>query len=109
MANKAYENLTMKAGVSIRKHKTKDNLQISFEFKGKIDHSDGGSPSEADYWRGNNYYDNTVKRSLYIDDILYTFSNKYLIMSEIEDLEEVKKLELKKEKEGEGTDYEVVN
>jgi len=35
MANKTYENLTMKAGISIRKHKTKDNLQISFEYKGK--------------------------------------------------------------------------
>jgi len=80
--------------------------KTGFELKGKIDHSDGGKISDRDYWRGYSYYDNTVKRSLYIDDVLYTFSNKYLKMNELDDLDLVKKLELEKES---GSDYEVVN
>ena len=80
-----------------------------FELKGKIDHSDKGRPSNRDYWRGYSYYDNTVKRTLYIDDVLYTFSNRYLKMNKLEDLELVKKLELKKLKSGEDDDFEVVN
>jgi len=83
--------------------------KTGFELKGKIDHSDGGKVSQQDYWRGYNYYDNTVKRSLYIDDVLYTFSNQYLKMNKIEDLELVKNLELKKEKSGSGDDFEVIN
>ena len=83
--------------------------KTGFELKGKIDHSDGGIISNRDYWRGYNYYDNTVKRSLYIDDVLYTFSNKYLKMNELDDLNLVKKLELKKEKSGAGDDFEIVN
>lgn len=78
-----------------------------FELKGKIDHSDGGKPSNSDYWRGYNYYDNTVKRCLYIDDVLYTFSNEYLKMNKLSDLELVKKLELKKKKSGD--DFEIIN
>lgn len=80
-----------------------------FELKGKIDHSDGGKPSESDYWQGYSYYDNTVKRSLYIDDILYTFSNQYLKMNKIEDLTQVKKLELKKEQSDSSDDFNIIN
>jgi len=78
------------------------------ELKGKIDHSDGGKPSESDWWGGYSYYDNTVKRSLYIDDVLYTFSNNYLKMNKISDLDLVKNLELKKNKSGED-DFEIIN
>ena len=80
-----------------------------FKLKGKIDHSDGGRASDRDYWRGYQYYDNTVKRGLYIDDVLYTFSNKYLKMNKLDDLELVKKLELKKSRGEAGDDFEVVN
>ena len=79
------------------------------ELKGKIDHSDGGKNSDNDYWRGYNYYDNTVKRSLYIDDVLYTFSNQYLKMNQISDLELVEKLELKKNRSGDDDDFEIIN
>lgn len=78
-----------------------------FDLRGKIDHSDG-SEGEGSDWYGYYYYDNTVKRSLYIDDILYTFSDKYLKMNELEDLSLVKELELKKEKFRRGSDFEVV-
>ncbi len=83
--------------------------KTGFELKGKIDHSDGGRSANRDYWRGYSYYDNTVKRSLYIDDVLYTFSNKYLKMNNLDDLDLVKKLELKKDKSELGDDFEVVN
>lgn len=78
-----------------------------FELKGRIDHSDGGQVSQRDYWRGINYYDNTVRRSLYLEDVLYTFSNNYLMMNELDELEMVKKLPLLVE--GGGEDFEVVN
>lgn len=65
-----------------------------FVLKGKIDHSEGGNFSESDYWRGFSYYDNTVKRSLYINDNLYTFSNKFLKVNSLSDLSPVKSLTL---------------
>lgn len=80
------------------------------EFKGKIDHSDKGRPSPRDYWRGYSYYDNSVKRCLYIDDVLYSFSNNYLSMNDLDnDLDEINKLKLEKKKSGEDDDFEIVN
>lgn len=63
-----------------------------FELKGQVDHSDGGRVSGVDPFNGYEYYDNTVKRSLYIDDNLYTFSNQYLKINKISDLQSVKLL-----------------
>lgn len=63
-----------------------------FVLKGKIDHSDGGIFSNSDYWGGYNYYDNTVKRSLYIDNNFFTFSNKFLKINSLSDLSAIKKL-----------------
>jgi inhibitor of cysteine peptidase len=80
--------------------------KTGFKLKGKIDHSDGGQPGVLDYWGGYNYYSNTVKRSLYISDTLYTFSDQYLQANKLANLEQVLKLELKKEKD---SDYEVIN
>lgn len=53
------------------------------KLRGRIDHSDGGNYINKDYWDGFNYYDNSVKRSLYIDNSLYTFSNKFLKINDI--------------------------
>ncbi len=39
-------------------------------------------------------YDYEIKRALYIDDILYTISNKKIKMNSLEDLEEVNQLEI---------------
>ena len=80
-----------------------------FELKGRVDHSDGGKSADRDYWMGYDYYDNTVKRSLYLDNVLYTFSNNYLKMNQLDDLSEVKNLELKKLRSGEEDDFEIVN
>ncbi len=104
LGGRSYGKLTFSGAAVFKVDK-----ETGFELKGKIDHSDGGRPADRDYWRGYSYYDNTVKRSLYIDDVLYTFSNKYLKMNELDDLDLVKKLELKKEKSGTGDDFEIVN
>jgi len=66
----------------------------SLQLKSQIDHSDGGRYTQSDYWDGYGYYDNTVKRSLYIDDQLYTFSNKFLKVNNLADFKETKSLEL---------------
>lgn len=81
----------------------------SIELKGKIDHSDNGKPAGEDYWGGYNYYDNTVKRCLYINDMLYTFSNYYLKMNKLENLDTVNSLPLEKVESNVGVDYRVVN
>jgi uncharacterized secreted protein with C-terminal beta-propeller domain len=80
-----------------------------FELKGKIDHSDGGKIANRDCWWGYCYYENNVLRNLYMDDVLYSFSNKYLKMNKIDDLELVKELELKKVRSGEEDDFEIIN
>lgn len=80
-----------------------------FELKGKIDHSDSGKQSAEDYWGGYQYYDNTVKRSLYINDTLYTFSNNYLKANNLNDLSLIKNLPLIKEKSGPDNDFDVIN
>jgi len=82
--------------------------KTGFELKGKIDHSDGGKVGIQDCWWGYCYYDNNVLRSLYIGDNLYTYSNKYLKANSLDDLKELKNLELKKEKKG-GDDFIIVN
>lgn len=63
-----------------------------FNLRGRIDHSEGGHFTQEDYWHGFYYYDNTVKRSLYIGDALYTFSNKFLKINNLSDLSTVKNL-----------------
>jgi uncharacterized secreted protein with C-terminal beta-propeller domain len=83
--------------------------KTGFELKGRIDHSDGGKAGAREDWYGYDYYDNTVKRSLYINDILYTFSSKYLKANKIADLEVVKNLPLNKEQGDGGDDFEIVN
>jgi len=69
-----------------------DTANNKFTLKGRIDHSEGGNFSEPDYWGGYDYYNNTVKRSLYINDNLYTFSNKFLKINSLSDLSPVKSL-----------------
>ena len=62
-----------------------------FKLKGKIDHSDSDNSNLY------GYNSDAVKRSLYIEDILYTLSNKYLKMNNLSDIEEVNSLELRKD------------
>lgn len=69
-----------------------------FTLRGRIDHSDGGAGSDRDWWGGYGYFDNTVKRGLYIDSVLYTFSNSYLKAHSLDDLAEVATVAFEKEK-----------
>ena len=68
------------------------------KLRGRIDHSDGGNYNHSDYFGGFNYFDNSVKRSLYIDDALYTFSNKFLKINSLkntgDDLALIKTIDL---------------
>ncbi len=66
----------------------------SFALKGQIDHSEGGKFSEPDYFDSYGSYENTVKRSLYINENLYTFSNKFLKINSLSDLASVKNIVL---------------
>lgn len=78
--------------------------ETGFKLKGLIEHSKQDDQTLG--WCGNDCYTSTVKRSLYIDDLLYTFSDNYIKLNKIEDLETVKQIELKKNS---GDDWQVVN
>ncbi len=69
-------------------------IDNKFSLKGKIDHLDAGDG--ADYLNGHNYYDNTVKRSFYIDSNFFTFSNGFLKINSLDSLAPVKNLALTK-------------
>ncbi|MBI2484064.1 beta-propeller domain-containing protein [Candidatus Uhrbacteria bacterium] len=69
-----------------------------FKLRGKIDHSDEGAGSERDWWSGYGYFDNTVRRSLYIDNALYTFSNSYLKTHSLDDLHEISSIPFERNK-----------
>lgn len=77
-------------------HIEKDKL----ELRGKISHMDGDLEN-PDY-----YYESGVLRSLYIQEMLYTMSNKFIKANKLDDLSDIKKLELKKES---SQDYTIIN
>lgn len=66
------------------------------KLRGRIDHSDNGNYTKQDYWNQFSYFDNSAKRSLYIDNALYTFSNKFLKINNLnsENLESLKIIDL---------------
>ncbi len=85
------ENLEFSGALVFSLNDNKINL------RGRIDHSDSGNYTNKDYWGGVNYFDNSVKRSLYIDNALFTFSNKYLKINDLDsknDLESIKVIDL---------------
>ncbi len=86
-----------------------DVTDEGFTERGRIEHS-SGSGDTVDYWRGYSYYDSTVRRSLYIDDVLYTFSHNYLKMNDLDSLDEVKELPIEKKRTpDEQPDFEIIN
>ncbi|MBN2884536.1 beta-propeller domain-containing protein [Patescibacteria group bacterium] len=54
-------------------------------LRGQIDHSDGGKYLGLDSWCGQSCYDSSVRRIIYIKDLLYTVSNKYIKVSNLND------------------------
>lgn len=82
-----------------------DITKNGFKLKGRVDHADSTEVATGLWWSYENY-DTTVKRSLYIGDVLYTLSDKYVKANRLNDLSLVKNLELKKvEKE----DFKIIN
>ena len=68
------------------------NLEDGFELKGRVTHYD-----EDEVAKKSGYYfygDKNVMRSLYMDDILYTFSNLILKANDLSDLDEINSVDL---------------
>ena len=64
-----------------------------FEFKGRITHMDDNDMKQEDWywwWSSSSY----IYRSLYIDDVLYTISEKMIKMNNLDDLNEINGVEL---------------
>jgi uncharacterized secreted protein with C-terminal beta-propeller domain len=67
-------------------------LDQGFVFKGRITHLENDSDlKKSGYYCYSSY---SVKRSLYIDDVLYTVSDKKIKMNNLEDLVEINEVEL---------------
>lgn len=66
-----------------------------FTFRKRIDHSDGSTSDSTSLYRGSyGYYNTSVQRSLYIQQTLYTLSQKYLKANSLDTLEEQKSITL---------------
>ncbi len=63
--------------------------QEGIALKGRITHSESG-PNEYKYFED----DVVVKRAMYIDDVLYTFSNNRLQLNNLSSLDLIKKISL---------------
>ena len=80
------------------------SLDDGFVLKGRITHFDNGYVSAWDdyyfdrAWNGYHSYDYSVKRSLYIDNVLYTISGKLVKINDLEDLSEIGEIELGQER-----------
>lgn len=72
------------------------DLENGFVLKGTITHSNATEEDEEYY-----YYDylSQVRRSLYIDDVLYTISRSMIKMNSLDDISEIGKLDLPYEEE----------
>ncbi len=69
------------------------SAEKGFALRGGISHSDDKENEDqyGYYWRNN---DDAIKRSFYIDNVLYTLSNNKLGMNDLDDLSEINHLNL---------------
>ena len=68
-----------------------DISPAGIEVRGRITHVEDDSLIRSGYYYSSPY---SVKRSLYIGETLYTLSDKTIKMNNLEDLEEINKLDL---------------
>ena len=70
------------------------NLDDGFQLRGRVTHYDDDEvfKKAGYYFRG----DYSIKRSLYIDDVLYTLSDSRLQLNDLDDLSRLKALEFEK-------------
>ena len=68
------------------------NLEEGFDLRGRVSHIDG----EEVYDKYGYYpdYNFDIRRSLYIEDVLYTLSNNRLQLSDLETLDKIKSFDL---------------
>jgi uncharacterized secreted protein with C-terminal beta-propeller domain len=66
------------------------SLEKGLIFRGGITHFEGGAHLKGGY-RFSSY---TVKRALYIDNVLYTISDKKVKMNDLESLAEINEIEI---------------
>ncbi|MEE9323202.1 MAG: beta-propeller domain-containing protein, partial [Candidatus Aenigmarchaeota archaeon] len=67
----------------------KINLEDGFVFKGEVTHQENETQEEEYYYPR---YDKSVKRSLYIDNVLYTLSEDKIKLNSLDDLSGIKDL-----------------
>ena len=72
-------------------HVFRITLEDGLELKGVIEHGEKNTNDEY-YWSSD--YDNSIKRTLYIDDVLYTISNNLVKMNDLGDLSEINSIKL---------------
>ena len=68
-------------------------LENGFDLRGRITHYDNNEVFKKSGFYFNS--DSAIKRSLYIEEVLYTLSNQKLQLNNLENLEKLKVLELK--------------
>ncbi|MCD4699739.1 MAG: beta-propeller domain-containing protein [Phycisphaerae bacterium] len=78
------------------------NLEDGFDLRGKVSHIEDDSTYAKSGYRLGDYNDH-VRRSLYIDDVLYTISNNKIKLNDLDDLEELNVVELEN---SEGNSYQ---
>jgi uncharacterized secreted protein with C-terminal beta-propeller domain len=85
--DKEKELLVIPAGTYSKQsaHVFNISLEDGIKLKGVIEHGDPVNPDE--YWRYD--YDDSITRTLYIGDVLYTLSNNMLKMNDLSDLSEI--------------------
>ncbi|MEM4267041.1 MAG: beta-propeller domain-containing protein, partial [Candidatus Nanoarchaeia archaeon] len=76
----------------------KINLKEGFVLRGKITHYDEDSFGKGRYFYGDQ---RSIERSLYIDNVLYTVSQKSIQLNDLDDLNFIKKLDFKQQVEEE--------
>jgi len=73
------------------------SIEGGIELKGTITHDLEIEQEEYDPWDDYYYsgdYGNSIKRTLYIEDVLYTVSNNMVKMNDFETLEEINSVAL---------------
>ncbi len=73
------------------------SLENGLVVKGRVGHADEEGLLKSGYYYSSPY---AVERSLYMDDILYTISKKMIKMNDLDDLDEINKIELPYESVG---------
>jgi inhibitor of cysteine peptidase len=67
-------------------------LDDGLELEGVIEHGEKNTDDEYNWWSSD--YDNSIKRTLYIGDVLYTISNNLVKMNDLGDLSEINSIVL---------------